>query len=618
MDRNQIDTIHELAFVNTNMRALDMSSNRLKFSSMDDTPFAHLIELRSLNVRNNSLDAFLTVWNTNCLHLERLDLSHNAIGVLNLGIVFDYWKRPVVIDLSHNQLSTIITAYDIASQPNSTWILNDNPLRCDCLVQPLVESIRRPNEKIGLVVDDLRCAAPERLAGQSPITVDLAQLTCPLDSPGGAAKLCPAGCQCDVRVSDRTAIFNCTAANLTAVPPLPAKDKLAGIRSYHLHIEHNRIGRLPARNTTGYRDVNYLFAGNNSIGSVAADELPDAMDLLDLTANDIWWLGGDALAHLGRMERLQNISLHANPWLCNCAAVELQRFVRANAHRIRASGRIMCANAPDTRLLDASDLCFWNELAVAVGGAAIAAVIVLLAGLVLFHAYKLDALIWWDESRARMCPSLARRGRPDGKEFDAFVAHASKDADFVHDNLVKELEGGRPALKLRSLDRDMLAGECMQEKVSFYFGFRFFFRFLFSVFLISANNLPAVLRTFFRSQVTEFVEKSRKTIVVLTPNLVDSITKRREAEHATAETIVDSWTLRAFLFAHERGLQDRSSRIIIVICGNIGPIDDLAAELKAYLDTHIYLRWDESRFFKKLRYAITHANYPQKVRRDYV
>lgn len=105
---------------------------------------------------------------------------------------------------------------------------------------------------------------------------------------------------------------------------------------------------------------------------------------------------------------------------------------------------------------------------------------------------------------------------------------------------------------------------------------------------------------------------------MLTPNLVDSITKHKEDEQATANTTADSWTLMAFLIAHQRGLQDRSSRVIIVICGNIGPINELAAELKAYLDTHIYLRWDEGRFFKKLRYAITHSNYPQKVRRDYV
>lgn len=87
---------------------------------------------------------------------------------------------------------------------------------------------------------------------------------------------------------------------------------------------------------------------------------------------------------------------------------------------------------------------------------------------------------------------------------------------------------------------------------------------------------------------------------------------------AIAKDATDSWVLLAFLFAHQRGLQDRRSRVIIIIAGNIGPINDLASELKAYLDSHMYLRWNENGFFKKLRYAINHPNYPQPVRRDYV
>lgn len=476
LDHNSIHSIHELSFENTNIRVLDMSSNHLKYSNADSTPFVHLSQLTKLNLRNNSLNAFLTIWNTNCFQLEQLDLSYNSISTLNLGIIFDYWKNPVTVDLSHNQISTIVTTSEIDSQPNSTWILNNNPLRCDCLIQPFVESIRNPNEKVHLVVDDLMCAAPERFANQSPLNIDLSQVTCPLDSPTSVHKLCPAGCDCYVRAIDRTAIFNCSDGNLTAVPPLPDKEHLAGIRTYHLHIENNRITKLPQHNTTGYKDVNYLYARNNSIESVDAEELPDNMFLLDLTANKMFWLEFDVLSHLSRMETLQNISLHGNPWMCDCAATELQQFLRANVQRIHGVDSIACWNAQDTRLLDASYLCFWNDLAVALVAIVITITVVVLIGLVLFHTYKLEVLIWLDAHRERFCPWFLMKTDPyDEKEFDAFIAHTSKDTEFVHENLMKELESGNTPLKLRSLDRDMLGGELMHDKVGFFKYFDIFF-----------------------------------------------------------------------------------------------------------------------------------------------
>lgn len=60
----------------------------------------------------------------------------------------------------------------------------------------------------------------------------------------------------------------------------------------------------------------------------------------------------------------------------------------------------------------------------------------------------------------------------------------------------------------------------------------------------------------------------------------------------------------AFLLAHQCGLQDRNKRVIIIIHGDIGPIENLPIELKAYLDMNMFLRWSEKNFFNKLRYAV--------------
>lgn len=67
-----------------------------------------------------------------------------------------------------------------------------------------------------------------------------------------------------------------------------------------------------------------------------------------------------------------------------------------------------------------------------------------------------------------------------------------------------------------------------------------------------------------------------------------------------------------FRVAHQSALDARSSRVIIIIKGDIGPIEYLQSEPKAYLKTNIYFRWDdkkEKQFFNKLRLAIAHPKY---------
>lgn len=75
---------------------------------------------------------------------------------------------------------------------------------------------------------------------------------------------------------------------------------------------------------------------------------------------------------------------------------------------------------------------------------------------------------------------------------------------------------------------------------------------------------------------------------------------------------IDIWGLMGFRVAHQSALDERRSRVIIIIKGDIGPIENLQSELKAYLKTNIYFRWDnkkEKQFFNKLRLAIAHPKY---------
>lgn len=66
-----------------------------------------------------------------------------------------------------------------------------------------------------------------------------------------------------------------------------------------------------------------------------------------------------------------------------------------------------------------------------------------------------------------------------------------------------------------------------------------------------------------------------------------------------------------FRFAHKNALDERRSRVVIITYGDIGCVNNFDPELKAYLKTNIYLRWNESRFFNKLRLALAYPKYFQ-------
>lgn len=402
-----------------------------------------------------------------------------------------------------------------------------------------------------IISGDLRCAEPSSLEGKLITTVHPNELLCSLDSEKSTTKRCPNHCKCWVRPYDKALIVNCSNAELTRVPELPRVQELNFIS---LHIENNRIHTLPHADLPGYADVKEIYARYNNISELTLENIPKNIEVLDLSYNNLTWINNPVL-HLFNHTRKLNLSLGDNPWTCNCDTLGLLSFVRTNFKMIQDLDRMQCyPEGNKLSLILPEQLCSNKGLVIAISVtiAMLGLIIGILAAL--YYKYQQEVKVWLFAHN--MCLWFVTEEELDkDKKYDAFISYSHKDEDFITEHLVPTLEGGPNPFKLCLHIRDWVVGE------------------------------------FIPNQIATSVEESKRTIVVLSPNFLESI-----------------WGRMEFRAAHLSALSEGRTRVIVIIYGDIGDTENLDAELKAYLKMNTYVKWGDPWFWNKLRYAMPHPS----------
>lgn len=58
-------------------------------------------------------------------------------------------------------------------------------------------------------------------------------------------------------------------------------------------------------------------------------------------------------------------------------------------------------------------------------------------------------------------------------------------------------------------------------------------------------------------------------------------------------------------------MKECRARVILILYGDLGPLENLDEDFKAYISTNTYLAWEDQWFWRKLRYAL---RYPISMR----
>uniref|UniRef100_A0A0C9RW22 Tl_7 protein n=1 Tax=Fopius arisanus TaxID=64838 RepID=A0A0C9RW22_9HYME len=571
LEHNGLRTIHPRGFNSLeNLRIARLGSNELTLKTdttrYDDefgpkSPFHNCMgTIEEIHLAYNNVSDIFGDW-IFAKRLRTLDLSHNQITFLQEDD-FQFVSDDIEVDLSSNRIERVILKTVEMFSKKATYVKNimisieKNPIVCDCNIHDLLryrEGRMDPtvDSQFTLKMNELMCHKPKSLENVLLKDLESKSLKCLVEEPVMYDAQCPDRCSCWMRPEDQAYLVDCSWRNLRSAP--------ASLKSPpRFHVELNLTGNyltsFPSMHQPGYSAVTVLSLSHNQIAELPVSALSDNLSVLELDGNALRRLETPVLEFLANSSSLRYLSLQENPWVSDCDARDFLSFVQTKVVTIPELQRITF-HLSDVPVFEMTpeELCppvvGW-VIGLCIGIAVLGVIVGALAAV--YYRYQREIKVWL--YARQWCLWLVSEDELDkDKLYDAFVSYSHKDEEFVVNNLIRTLEGGTEPFKLCVHYRDWKAGDWIPE------------------------------------QIARSVDESRRTIVVLSPNFLESV-----------------WGKMEFRTAHTQALSEGRARVIVVLYGDVGSIDQLEPELKAYLSMNTYVKWGDPWFWDKLRYALPH------------
>ncbi|XP_028031912.1 protein toll-like isoform X1 [Bombyx mandarina] len=504
----------------TSIRTLDLSYNRLAFAPDSlYSPLNQLHKLQTLTLAWNNITSIYDDWRYVFVELVKLDLSGNAIGDLTDSDLH-FFSEGVTVDLQHNNVSTVLMS-GVLRAANATVLLQHNPLACDCSLYSLLDWLAGGPRSLRLEVGDTRCAGPAELGGYRVTDVPPASLYCAV--PCG-------GCSCRL-VPGLDAVQGTCARDVTTVDP-----QTYGVTTFSLRLQHAAPPALAALPP---------YVRSLDLSALNLTELPcnvsESLTRLDLSDNAL------AVAPSCLLRRNVTVRLAGNPLACDCRHAEEVALLAAHRHLVEDYENVTCAGQERLEQVDAARLCD-VVVAALVGGCLAAAGALLVAGVVLFHRYRLEVLAWLHARRPR-----PRRAAPAACRYDVLVSSAEGEAAWGARGVRAAERGG---LRACWPERDWAAGELLPARIA-----------------ASLHDCRAALL---------FVSRSY---------------------------MASPWCRLTFLLAQARAAHVSSFRVVVVLLEEPGPEE---RELRAYLAARPPLKPADPLLWEKVLYKLRPRRASQK------
>lgn len=370
---------------------------------------------------------------------------------------------------------------------------------------------------------------------------------------------CDPQCICWVQRETLQLFIDCRGAAMEELPLLPQTTLVQTT----LKLKNNSISQLPeASGIVGYANVSKLSLADNLLVSLdGVKQLPGNLSLLDVRRNRISVFDQDFIDYLAN--NTMNLAMGGNPLSCDCSALPLLGFVRAQPQRVQDMGDIYCSGRPEKpfQQMEVGELCPSYILLIGciLGGLVIVICLISVVYLIYQQELKIwlynhNFCLWW----------VSEEELDKDKTYDAFISYSHKDEQLIA-QLLPKLESGLHAFRVCLHGRDWLVGDCIPE------------------------------------QIVRTVNDSKRVIIVLSQHFIDSV-----------------WARMEFRIAYQATLQDKRKRIIIILYKELEHFEGIDSELRAYLKLNTYLKWGDPLFWSKLRYAMPHNRRVLKGQKKHV
>lgn len=449
----------------------------------------------------------------------------------------NFLSNNITVDLRHNQIAFLALA-DAPLQPSlepsdsgRVLLLDDNPLLCDCRLLNLAKRLRGMRSGASEPTFDVgfaQCEDPPQVKGRLVRSLALRDFVCQIPEQYN----CTRGCDCLYRPHSKSMEISC----------------LAEPKVYPFHEDLNATFDLQLRSAPPslalqMPDVRTLNLSGLGMAALPPGEMPQSVQELDLSGNSLKRIPVELLR--------SNVTLRlaGNRFSCDCWYKNDISLLQQSHQTVSDWGKVLCSDGVPLRKVNPAQLCSaW--LAAGVGGTlALLGLLVAVVASVLY-IYSLEVRVWL---HSRGCWSVPEEEIDKDKKYDAFVSFCHKDEQFVIGNLLPGLETGPHPYNICVHYRDWIPGEW----------------------------IPA--------QIASSVDASRRTIIVVSKNFLNSL-----------------WGRLEFRAANMHAVQERKTRVIVVLLEDISSHKELDPELKAYLSTNTYLKWGDPWFWDKLRFAMPH------------